>query len=206
MGENAESQPQNVGFDDFYGFLSVSDMYTEWRDPYFFPEIVYSEERTRWIENQPFNKCFVHATKGGEPTNVEEVTIPVLSLLDDMWADYSIDFLRDAGRAATSRGSCSTAPAAPTSTTTRPRSSSGRRRPSTRTRTRSSSSTTSSAAWCGRCEETGQLEDTLDLRQLRQRSGDGDLARRRLLAVPQREGLDVGGRPAGPGRSSRGRG
>ena len=42
-----ESQPQHVGFDDFYGFLSVSDMYTEWRDPNFFPEIVYSEERTR---------------------------------------------------------------------------------------------------------------------------------------------------------------
>ena len=44
LGENVESQPQHVGFDDFYGFLSVSDMYTEWRDPYFFPEIVYSEE------------------------------------------------------------------------------------------------------------------------------------------------------------------
>ena len=46
MGENLASQPQNVGFDDFYGFLSVSDMYTEWRDPYFFPEIAYSEDRT----------------------------------------------------------------------------------------------------------------------------------------------------------------
>ena len=44
----------------------VSDMYTEWRDPYFFPEVVYCEERTKWIENQPFNKCFVHAEKGGE--------------------------------------------------------------------------------------------------------------------------------------------
>lgn len=32
MGENKESQPQNVGFDDFRGFNSVSDMYTEWRD------------------------------------------------------------------------------------------------------------------------------------------------------------------------------
>ncbi|HHU7866808.1 TPA: sulfatase-like hydrolase/transferase, partial [Escherichia coli] len=31
MGENKESQPQNVGFDDFRGFNSVSDMYTEWR-------------------------------------------------------------------------------------------------------------------------------------------------------------------------------
>ena len=51
MGENLESQPQNVGFDDFYGFLSVSDMYTEWRDPYFFPEVVYSEARTDWVKN-----------------------------------------------------------------------------------------------------------------------------------------------------------
>ena len=99
MGENVESQPQNVGFDDFYGFLSVSDMYTEWRDPYFFPEIVYSEERTQWVENQPFNKCFVHATRGGELENVEEVTIPVLSLLDDKWADYSLDFIRRMGAA-----------------------------------------------------------------------------------------------------------
>ncbi len=94
LGENVESQPQHVGFNDFYGFLSVSDMYTEWRDPYFFPEIVYSEERTRWVENQPFNKCFVHATRGGELEQVEEVTIPVLSQLDDKWAAYSIDFIR----------------------------------------------------------------------------------------------------------------
>jgi len=94
LGENVESQPQHVGFDDFYGFLSVSDMYTEWRDPYFFPEIVYSPERTKWIENAPFNKCFVHATRGAELENVEEVTIPVLSLLDDKWAGYSIDFIR----------------------------------------------------------------------------------------------------------------
>jgi arylsulfatase len=97
MGENVESQPQNVGFDDFYGFLSVSDMYTEWRDPYFFPEIVYSEERTKWVENMQFNKCFVHATRGGETEQVEEVTIPVLSLLDDKWTDYSLDFIRRMG-------------------------------------------------------------------------------------------------------------
>jgi arylsulfatase A-like enzyme len=94
MGENLVSQPQHVGFDDFYGFLSVSDMYTEWRDPYFFPEVVYSEARTDWIRNEPFNKCFVHAAREGEPEDVEEVTIPVLSTLDDTWARYSVDFIR----------------------------------------------------------------------------------------------------------------
>jgi arylsulfatase len=94
MGENVESQPQNCGFDDFYGFLSVSDMYTEWRDPHFFPEIVYSKERTEWVQNQPFNKCFVHASRGGDIETVEEVTVPVLSELDDRWCTYSVDFIR----------------------------------------------------------------------------------------------------------------
>ncbi|HMK62501.1 MAG TPA: arylsulfatase [Acidimicrobiales bacterium] len=93
MGENAESQPQNVGFDDFYGFLSVSDMYTEWRDPYFFPEVVYSDQRTEWVKNMPFNKCFVHATRHGDLEEVEEVTVPVLSLLDDKWCTYSERFI-----------------------------------------------------------------------------------------------------------------
>ncbi len=99
LGENVASQPQNVGFDDFYGFLSVSDMYTEWRDPHFFPEIVYSDARSDWVKNMPFNRCFVHAQKGGEAENVEEVTIPVLSLLDEKWCQYSTAFIeRMAGR------------------------------------------------------------------------------------------------------------
>src|SRR5262247_3059038 len=94
LGENVESQPQNVGLDDFYGFLTVSDMYSEWRDPAFFPDIVYSEARTEWMRNLPFNKCFVHAARGRAPENVEEVTIPVLSRLDDMWCAYSLAFIR----------------------------------------------------------------------------------------------------------------
>ena len=93
LGENVESQAQNVGFDDFYGFLSVSDMYTEWRDANFFPEIVYSDARTEWVKNMPFNKCFVHAMKGGMSENVEEVTIPILSELDEKWCQYSTDFI-----------------------------------------------------------------------------------------------------------------
>ena len=71
--------------------------------PYFFPEIVYSDERTEWVKNMQFNKCFVHATRGGDTEDVEEVTIPVLSLLDEKWADYSLDFLRRMGATARRR-------------------------------------------------------------------------------------------------------
>jgi arylsulfatase len=94
LGENLESQPQHVGFDDFYGFLSVSDMYSEWRDPHFFPEVVYSDARTDWVKNMPFNRSFVHAKRGGEVEQVEEVTIPVLSLLDEKWCTYTEEFVR----------------------------------------------------------------------------------------------------------------
>ena len=37
LGEDIGSQPQNVGFDDFYGFLSVSDMYTRVAGPALLP-------------------------------------------------------------------------------------------------------------------------------------------------------------------------
>src|SRR5262249_16226152 len=50
------------------------------------------------IRNMPFNRCFVHAKKGGTLSEVEEVTIPVLSELDEKWCRYSSDFIeRQAG-------------------------------------------------------------------------------------------------------------
>ena len=39
MGKNKGSLAQNVGYDNYHGFLSVSDEYTEWRDVYFNPEV-----------------------------------------------------------------------------------------------------------------------------------------------------------------------
>jgi arylsulfatase A-like enzyme len=93
-GENEASLPHNVGFDDFYGFLTVSDEYTEWRDPYFEPDFVYSEDRTKYMEDMDFDKHLVHAVKGGQLEDLEEITIPVAAELDDKWATYSVDFIK----------------------------------------------------------------------------------------------------------------
>jgi hypothetical protein len=54
MGENRGSLPQNVGYDDYVGFLGVSDMYTEWRDVYFNPEVALSPERFKMLEDDIF--------------------------------------------------------------------------------------------------------------------------------------------------------
>jgi hypothetical protein len=51
MGENKGSLPQNVGYDNYHGFLGVSDEYTEWRDMYFNPEIALSPDRFAIIFN-----------------------------------------------------------------------------------------------------------------------------------------------------------
>lgn len=61
VGENIPNLPQNVGYDDYYGFLSVSDMYTEWRDQYYNPEVVRDKERTDYMYANKFSHYLIHA-------------------------------------------------------------------------------------------------------------------------------------------------
>ena len=53
LGENLASQPQNVGFDHFTGFLSVRHVHG-WRDIDFYPEIALSEGRTQMMRDFAF--------------------------------------------------------------------------------------------------------------------------------------------------------
>lgn len=95
MGENEGSLPQNVGYDDFYGFLGVSDMYTEWRDIYFNPEIALSPSRFAMMQKLPFNHNNVHCVKGKKDVeNVYEINLSTIGNLDQDWADYSEKFIR----------------------------------------------------------------------------------------------------------------
>ncbi|PWU16087.1 MAG: arylsulfatase [Chlamydiae bacterium] len=99
VGENEASQPQNVGFDDFYGFLSVSDMYTEWRDPVQSPELINNKERQEALispsKDTPFNKHLVHGSKGKSVENLEELTIDNIATFDQKMADYGVKFLKN---------------------------------------------------------------------------------------------------------------
>ena len=96
MGENRGSLPQNVGYDDYYGFLSVSDMYTEWRDQYFNPEIALSPSRFAVMQRMPFNHNNVHCTKNDKTKcqDVYEVNLTTVQDLDQDWAAYSEKFIR----------------------------------------------------------------------------------------------------------------
>jgi len=95
MGENEGSQPQNVGYDDFYGFLGVSDMYTEWRDIYFNPEVALSPARFQLMEKLGFDHNNVHCVKGKKGVEkVYEINLTTIGNLDQDWCNYSDKFIR----------------------------------------------------------------------------------------------------------------
>ena len=95
MGENEASLPQNVGYDDYYGFLSVSDMYTEWRDINFNPEIVLSPSRFKMMQKIPFNHNNVHCVKGNKQCkSTYELNLSTIKNLDQDWAVYSEKFIQ----------------------------------------------------------------------------------------------------------------
>ncbi len=93
IGENEDSLPQNVGFDDFRGFCSVSDMYTEWRDPNFNPEVALSPARYEYIKNLPFSKGDVHAVRGGKLETIADITPKYMEDLDQRWMQYGVEFI-----------------------------------------------------------------------------------------------------------------
>lgn len=94
LGETKENQPQNNGFDEFFGFLGVANIYTEWRDPYFNPEIANNPFFQAAIEKFPFSKHLVKGKKGGELENVKLLDIPGLANCDMDFKNYSVDFIK----------------------------------------------------------------------------------------------------------------
>jgi hypothetical protein len=46
------------------------------------------------MEEMDFDKHLVHAVKGEELEDLDEITVEVCAQLDDKWATYSVDFIK----------------------------------------------------------------------------------------------------------------
>ena len=151
-------------------------------------------------EEHAFSKCFVHAERGGELEEVEEVTIPVLSLLDDKWCTLLGARSSSAWRRGGGPGSSTTAPGELTSTTIPIPTSSGR----SPAKHPYKDAIVELDDICGRlvdrprANRSARVDDGRHL--VRQRTGDGDVARLGLHPVSLRQGVHLGGRRPGAGR------
>ncbi len=95
MGENEGSLPNNVGFDDFRGFLSVSDEYTEWRDINANPEIALNPPRFAAFENAPFSHSEVQCKKGEKGCkDLRVIDLDTVKHLDDDLTTYGENFIK----------------------------------------------------------------------------------------------------------------
>jgi arylsulfatase len=95
MGENKGSLPQNTGYDDYVGFLGVSDMYTEWRDIYFNPEVALSPSRFKMMEDDNFSHYEVHCAPADKDKceNGRLIDLTYIKDLDEHWLEVSLGFL-----------------------------------------------------------------------------------------------------------------
>lgn len=102
VGENNASQPQNVGFDASLMFMSVANVYTEWRDPRIHPDIVSRPARTKLAADVGFQRNLVRTRGAGAPQELlGEIDIPMSEQLDDWFANYSVDVItaaKDGGK------------------------------------------------------------------------------------------------------------
>lgn len=97
MGENQGSLPQNVGYDNYRGFLGVSDMYTEWRDMYFNPEIALSPARFKMMQEKDFSHYDVDCSPSDKDQckNVKLIDLDYIKELDEVWTKVSTDFIEE---------------------------------------------------------------------------------------------------------------
>jgi arylsulfatase len=124
LGNGTDNLPSSLGYDEFLGFLNVSDMYSEWRDHYYNPEVRWDGERTEFMQQNQFNHYLVLDKAGKGCANLGEIVLPEeaavgnqgeedwgfggpckapetprekvsIGELDQIWADYSVKFIED---------------------------------------------------------------------------------------------------------------
>ena len=72
----------------------MSDVYTEWRDATHHPDIVSRPARFALARNMGFERDLVRASGQGTTLQQQgEIDIPLAAQLDDMFANYSVDFI-----------------------------------------------------------------------------------------------------------------
>jgi arylsulfatase A-like enzyme len=100
IGEAKGMQPQDVGYDEFHGFLSVVSEYTQYMDIAKYPQLMLDPDRLATFKGLSVYNAIVEGKKGGDLKVVYPLDTPkVMGNVDQDFANWSVDFIKRAAQA-----------------------------------------------------------------------------------------------------------
>ncbi|OWK33147.1 sulfatase-like hydrolase/transferase [Sphingomonas dokdonensis] len=92
LGGAPSSQPQNVGFDQYYGILTSSDDYTAWREQWRNPDLVNDPDRRAWAADGEI-MGIVSGTPGITATLAFPIDLDSVRYVDEKLTDHATKFI-----------------------------------------------------------------------------------------------------------------
>jgi arylsulfatase len=100
IGEAKGMQPQDVGYDEFHGFLSVVSEYTQYMNIAKYPQLMLDPERLATFKGLSEYNAVVEGKKGGDLKIVYPLETPKqMGNVDQDFANWSVDFIKRAVQA-----------------------------------------------------------------------------------------------------------
>ncbi|MFO1153137.1 MAG: arylsulfatase [Rhodospirillales bacterium] len=100
IGEAKGMQPQDVGYNEFYGFLSVVSEYTQYMDIAKYPQLMLDPDRLATFKSLSQYNAVVEGKKGGDLKIVYPLDTPkVMGNVDQDFANWSVGFIKRAAQA-----------------------------------------------------------------------------------------------------------
>ncbi|MEN0008024.1 arylsulfatase, partial [Flavobacterium nitrogenifigens] len=94
LGESKGSLPNEVGYDEWLGFGSVQSEYAQLVNEWIYPDLINKPDRLNAVKKM-VNQNILTGKKGEENKVVQPIsTIEELSKVDQVFADYSEDFIK----------------------------------------------------------------------------------------------------------------
>lgn len=100
IGEAKGMQPQDVGYDEFHGFLSVVSEYTQYMNVAKYPQLMLDPDRLKTFKSLSEYNGIVEGKKGGDLKVVYPLETPrQMGNVDQDFANWSVDFMKRAAEA-----------------------------------------------------------------------------------------------------------
>lgn len=98
LGEQDGYWPHQVGYDEYFGVLSVASEFTQGLESRRYPDMIYNKERMAQLDKLSHRAITSGKKNGKLKTEQEITTLEQLAEIDQKCAEYSENFIREAAK------------------------------------------------------------------------------------------------------------